>query len=135
MLPPLLFLIAIDWIMRENTKDQERGIRWRLHRKLEDLDYADDLCLILSTHKHTREKTKLHDTARSLGLNTNRKKTKVSKINAQINNTIQANGENLEEVETFTYLRSIVATSGGTDEDVTSKINKACNIFEVLKPV
>jgi hypothetical protein len=63
MLSPLLFLVAIDWVMRKSTKDQERGIRWRLEDKLDDLDYADDLCLISSTHQHIQEKTtKLHET-------------------------------------------------------------------------
>jgi hypothetical protein len=49
MLSTLPFLVAIDWVMRDSTRDQERGIRWRLEDKLDDLDYADDLCLISST--------------------------------------------------------------------------------------
>ena len=136
MLSPLLFLVAIDLVMRETTRDQDLGIRWRMENKLDDLDYADDLCLISSTHQHIQEKTaKLNETSRSLGLNINRKKTKVMRINARNNNTVQVNGEQLEEVDTFTYLGSIVATSGGTDEDITSRINKARHVFAILKPV
>ena len=118
MLSPLLFLVAIDWVMRETTRDQDLGIRWRMDNKLDDLDYADDLCLISSTNQHIQEKTaKLNETSRSLGLNINRKKTKVMRINARNNNTVQENGEQLKDVDTFTYLGSIVATSGGTDEN------------------
>jgi hypothetical protein len=56
MLSPLLFLIAIDWVMRKSTKDQKRGLRWILEDKLDDLDYADDLSLISSTNQHIQEK-------------------------------------------------------------------------------
>ena len=84
MLSPLLFLVTIDWVMRETNRDQDRGIRWRMEDKLDDLDYADDLCLISSTHQHIQEKTtKLNETSRSLGLNINRKKTKVMRINTR----------------------------------------------------
>lgn len=104
--------------------------------KLDDLDYADDLCLISSTHQHIQEKTtKLHRTSTSLGLNINLKKTKIMRINARNKNSVQVNGEPLEDVDTFTYLGSIITTSGGTDEDITSRINKARHVFAILKPV
>ena len=63
MLSPLLFLVAIDWIMRESTKDQSRGIRWRMEHKLDDLDYADDLCLISS---HTGENNQTQQVIKKL---------------------------------------------------------------------
>lgn len=130
MLSSLLFLVAIDWVMRESTSDKKNGIRWRMENKLDDLDYADDLCLISSTYQHIQEKTtKLHETSRSLGLNINLKKTKIMRINAQNNNSVQVNREQLEDVEKFIYLGSIVTTTGGTDEDITSRINKARHVF------
>lgn len=136
MLSPLLFLVAIDWVMRESTRDQNNGIRWNMGNKLDDLDYADDLCLISSTHQHIQEKTtKLNTTSTSLGLNINLKKTKIMRINARNKNSVQVNGEPLEDVDTFTYLGSIITTSGGTDEDITSRINKARHVFAILKPV
>ena len=43
-------------------------------------------------------------------------------------------GENvLEEVETFTYLGSIVNNHGGTDVDVKARIGKAIVAFLQLK--
>lgn len=39
--PALLLLIALDWVMKETTKDQRIGIRWKLTTVVEDLDYAD----------------------------------------------------------------------------------------------
>ena len=41
MLSPLLLLIALDWVMKETTRDQRIGIRWNLTTVVEDLDYAD----------------------------------------------------------------------------------------------
>ena len=41
MLSPLLLLIALDWVMKETTRDQRIGIRWKLTTVVEDLDYAD----------------------------------------------------------------------------------------------
>ena len=52
VIPNILFLVAIDWIMRRTMADRHRGTRWTLISKLEDLDFADDiaaLCTIGST--------------------------------------------------------------------------------------
>ena len=57
ILSPLLFLIALDWVMKETTSHQRTGIRWKLTTVLEDLDYADDICLLSSFGSHLIEKT------------------------------------------------------------------------------
>ncbi|GFS16748.1 endonuclease-reverse transcriptase [Elysia marginata] len=57
VMPALLFSIAIDWVMRQTTEDQNRGIRWNLFTNLEDLDFANDLALLSHTHHHIQEKT------------------------------------------------------------------------------
>ena len=51
----VLFNIAIDWVMRQATEDQKRGIRPSFST-LEDLDFADDLALLSHTHQHMQEK-------------------------------------------------------------------------------
>ncbi|KAL9979214.1 hypothetical protein ACROYT_G016844 [Oculina patagonica] len=38
-----LFLLVIDWIMCRTTAQGNTGIRWKMMRQLEDLDYADDI--------------------------------------------------------------------------------------------
>ncbi|CAH8866485.1 unnamed protein product [Trichobilharzia szidati] len=48
---------------------------------------------------------------------------------------ITINGRDLKEVTSFTYLGSIVSTTGGTDEDVKSRIGKVRNTFINLKPI
>jgi hypothetical protein len=58
-------------------------------QKLDDLDYAYDLCLTSFTQQHIQEKTtKLHETSQKLGPNINQKKTKVMRINARNNDPV-----------------------------------------------
>ena len=46
MLSAMNFLLAVDWVMREATKTGKTGIRWTMTQTLENLDFADDLCLM-----------------------------------------------------------------------------------------
>lgn len=41
----VVFLLAIDWIMRKAIGNKKRGIRWLLASLLEDLDFVDDVVL------------------------------------------------------------------------------------------
>jgi hypothetical protein len=45
-----MFLIVIDAVMGNVTQDRRRGIRWGLVDRLEDLDFADHLCLLSEAH-------------------------------------------------------------------------------------
>ena len=45
MLSPMIFLNVVDWFMRQTTMNSNTGIKWNLTEFLEDLDFADDLCL------------------------------------------------------------------------------------------
>ena len=47
---PVLFNIAIDWVLRRPVEDQRRGVRWTPYSTLEDLDFADDVALLSHTH-------------------------------------------------------------------------------------
>jgi hypothetical protein len=80
-----------------------------------------------------QEKTSLlAETSIKLGLRPNESKTKVMKINAKRKKPIKIKDTNLEEVEEFTYLGSIVNIEGGVDADVKNRINKARIIFNIL---
>ena len=41
-----LFLILIYCVMRRGTENKGRRIRWALYGRLDDQDYADDVCLL-----------------------------------------------------------------------------------------
>ena len=42
-----------------------------------------------------------------------------------VNTAIQIAEQNIEDVESFTYLGSILNKTGGTEEDIKSRIGKA----------
>lgn len=57
-----LFLLAIDWVMRQTKETANTGIKWKMMEQLEDLDFADDIALISTTlNKMQRKTTKLSD--------------------------------------------------------------------------
>jgi hypothetical protein len=133
LLSPFLFLLAIDYIMRESTEGKRNVIQWTMWQQLEDLNFADDIALISSTQQQMQEKTSiLAETLIKLGLRPNESKTKVMKINVKRKQPIKIKDTNLEEVEEFTHLGSIVNIEGGIDADVKNRINKARVIFNIL---
>ena len=76
MMSSLLFIIAVDWVMKSTMSNTNNGIRWTLTSNLEDIDYADDLALISHTENQMKEKTeRLEQNARMIGLKINSKKT------------------------------------------------------------
>ena len=56
LLSPFLFLLAIDYIMRESTEGKRNGIPWTMWQQLDDLNFADDIALISSTQHQMQEK-------------------------------------------------------------------------------
>jgi hypothetical protein len=136
LLSPFLFLLAIDWIMRKSTSEKRNGIQWTLFKQLDDLDFADDLALLSHTYQQMQEKTNLvSSTAMDIGLNVNINKSKILKINSSSMNAVTLNGSQLEEVQSFTYLGSIVDQQGGTDADVKARIGKARVAFIQLNNI
>lgn len=136
ILSPLLFLMAIDWVMKETTWGKKNGIQWSLLEQLDDLDFADDLALLSHKHSQMQDKTStLESIASSIGLRINREKTKVMRINTNNIEPIVLQDGELDEVTEFTYLGSVVDTSGGTDKDIKVRIGKARTAFNMLKKV
>jgi hypothetical protein len=135
LLSPLLFSLVIDWVMRNSTR-QPRGIQWTMMNRLEDLDFADDICLLSHSLTHMQSKTDvLQGTAAATGLHINAQKTKFMGINAQHQRSITLEGQAIEEVEKFTYLGSVVGKKGGSDEDIEARIKKARQSFIMLRPI
>nr|KAG5711041.1 hypothetical protein BaRGS_013775 [Batillaria attramentaria] len=113
LLSPFLFLLAIDWIMKTTTEGTRNGIQWTLWTQLDDLDFADDLALLAHSHQQMQDKTStLATTSAQVGLDIHPQKTKVLKINATSAAPVTLNGNNLEEVDSFTYLGSIINQQG-----------------------
>lgn len=136
LLSPFLFLLAIDYIMKNVTEGHRNGIQWTLWKQLDDLDFADDLALLSHSKTQMQNKTeKLLHESKQMGLNIHKGKTKILKVNDNCNEPVKLEQEPIEEVETFTYLGSIVDKLGGTDADIKKRISKARAVFIQLKNI
>ncbi|VDO82779.1 unnamed protein product [Schistosoma margrebowiei] len=125
LLSPFLFLLVIDWIMKTSTSEGKHGIQWTSRMQLDDLDFADDLVLLSQTQQQMQEKTTSVLAASSaIGLNMHKGKSKVLRYDTACTNPITIDGEDLEDVKTFTYLGSIIDEHGGSDADVKVPIGK-----------
>ena len=132
----LLFLIAVDWIMRRSMQNGETGIPGNFNNKLDDLDFADDVALLSSTKQHIQMKTtKLVEESERLGLKVNVGKTKVLRINARNEEKIYLKGEEIENVTSFIYLGATVTPEGGRMADMKNRLSKARNTFTRLKKI
>ena len=70
-----------------------------------------------------------------MGLDIHPKKTQIMKMNTPSTDQVTLNGNGIEEVESFTYLGSIIDRQGGTDADVKTRIGKARTAFMLLKNI
>ncbi|VDP72398.1 unnamed protein product, partial [Schistosoma mattheei] len=108
-----------------STSEGKHGIQWTAQNQLDDLDSADGQALLSHTHQQMQIKTAgVAAVSASVGLNTHKGKTKVLKYNTETTNPITLDGETLEDVESFTYLRSIINEQGGSHADVKARIGK-----------
>jgi hypothetical protein len=73
--------------------------------------------------------------AEKTGLVINVKKTKAMKVNTSKTDPFTLRGESLEDMDSFTYLGSMVAKDGGAVQDILQQIRKANGAFIQLYPV
>ena len=136
LLSPILFSLAIDWIMHRVTDGKHTGLQWTLTKTLEDLDYADDLDLLSNSHQDIQAKSDLLvTTASKIGLKVNTKKTKLLRINSGNNTPVIINGKQIEEVEEFSYLGSMITSDADIGKEINTRINKATQAFAMLKTI
>ena len=136
ILSPLLFLLTIDWAMRKTTEQKKTGIQWTPWTQLEDLDFADDLALLAHNHQQMQAKTSdLANISEQVGLKIHESKTKILRINTENREPIRLRGKELEDIESFTYLGSILDKQGGTEADVKERIRKARTAFMQLRNI
>jgi len=131
-----LFIIAIDWVLRQTTADTPRGIRWETFSTLEDLDFADDLALLSHTHQHIQEKTtRLRTFSNQIGLRINTRKSEVMILNNANSPSVLLDGQALPQTVTCTYLGSTVRVDGGAGTDIKERLSKARAAFNNLQNV
>ncbi|VDP25431.1 unnamed protein product [Schistosoma curassoni] len=99
--------------------------------QLDDLDFADDLALLSQTQQQMQKKTN----SVAVGINIHIGKSKILRDNTACTNPIKIDGDDLEDVKTFTYLGSIIDEQGGSDADVKARIGKARASYLQLKNI
>ena len=118
VLSGFIFVLIMDWVMW-HTNDRRRGLRWKFASVLEDPDYADDVALISSRFTDLQERTdRLAATAGIVGLKINSRKTKTLRMNHRCTDYIRIEGEEVEDVESFVYLGSVLDKLGGAEADI-----------------
>ena len=153
VLAPILFntfVTALSMIV--DSKLQARGLELRYRfdgglfnlkrlraktrtKFLGDLQYADDCGLVSDTAENLQETLNTYAWAyRSLGLNINIAKTKIMTTpNIAEQPVIHIANENLEYVENFNYLGSIVNTKANIDDEIKNRANSASAAFWKLR--
>ncbi|VDO60592.1 unnamed protein product [Schistosoma curassoni] len=112
--------------MKTSASEGKRWIQWTSRMQLDDLDFADDLALLLHMRQQMEEKTTSVAAApAAVGLNIHKGKSKILRYNTACTNPVTIGGEDLEDVKTFTYLGSIIDEHGRSDADVKARIGKA----------
>ena len=56
LLSSIIYLLAIDGIMKKTTEDRRNGIQCTHWNQLEHLEFVDDLALLSHSHQQMQEK-------------------------------------------------------------------------------
>ena len=136
VLSPFLFSLAVYWIMSKTVGEVRRGIQWTLAKRLEDLDFANDIALLAQRQIDMQGKTDDAGThAGQIGLEANVPKTKHMRMNSRSTEAIQMYGLPIEEVEEFPYLGSKMTSDGSCDAEIKTRLAKANQAFIMLRNV
>jgi len=78
LLSPLLFLLVTDGVLHRALDGKKRGLTWSVQESLEDMKYADDVCLVSHKYEHMcRKLDDLWKESKKAGLEINSSKTEV----------------------------------------------------------
>ncbi|VDP24838.1 unnamed protein product [Schistosoma mattheei] len=122
--------------MKTSTFEGKHEIQWISRMQLDDLDFADDLALLLHTQQRMQGKTtSVAAASAAVGLNIHKGKSRILRYNTACTNPITIDGEDLVDVKTFTYLGSIIDEHDGSDSDVKARISKARTVYLQLKDI
>ncbi|VDP43953.1 unnamed protein product, partial [Schistosoma curassoni] len=109
--------------MKTSTSERKHGIQWTDKMQPDDLDFTDNLALLLQSQQQMHEKTtSVAAASAAIGLNIHKGKRMVLRYNTTCTDSITTDGEDLEDVKSFTYLGSIIDEHGGSDADVKARI-------------
>ena len=134
VLAPTLFNTCMDWVL---GRVADRGFCGASLGDVEitDLDFADDAALLAESLENLVLALEALDVeARPPGLQISWIKTKIQAFDDSLAGiqSVPVCGENVDVVERFTYLGSVVHSDGGSDLDVTRRLGLAYGVMESL---
>ena len=143
---PLMFGLAIDFVMRQAVDKNNRGITLIPRRssrypevRFSDLDYADDIALFEESDSRMAETTEaIRTTAGKLGLHMSFKKTELMSIgkSTSSNPIVPLGNEgNIKVVEHFKYLGAFSSADGTNVKEINNRVGKAAGAFRELEKV
>ena len=134
-LSPLLFNIVLDYVLKK-VEPAGNGIEWSAGRRLKDLAYADDICLLANDLQDLRYMTEaLVMEAGKFGLRINTGKTEVMKMRCADNSHISIENDELREVDKFVYLGCELRKDGDIRNEINIRIGKASAAFKGLNGI
>lgn len=132
ILSPTLFNLVLDYILRQ----LEKRYGPRLHLQcVNDMEYADDTCLIAECLEKILEVTELlAKESEKFGLKINTKKTKIMPVKCDLGpeNDAIVMGNDIETVHSFIYLGSELTSDGDDEKEIKRRMALAGSIFDRL---
>ena len=118
-LAPFLFIVALDYALREATRDTEIGFMTEKRQSsrqpavyITDTDFADDLALLSNYIEQAQLfLLRLEVAGESIGLYVNYTKTEYMLYNQAEAELVTLDGKKLKQVEDFKYLGSWIASN------------------------
>jgi len=137
ILSPFLFIIVIDFVMRRTMDKPLYGIVWQKQNRSTDLDFTDDIAILAEEENVCQEMTtKLEEQSAQVRLIISREKTKVMGITQHPSSQpIAVVQGNIEYVERFTYLGSVISRDGDAEADINTRLAKAAAVFRRIDNV
>ena len=131
VLSPLLFIVYMNWIDKCSQADECATIG---NCKISCLLFADDLVLLSFTESGLqRALNSFADACNTAGMKINTAKTEVLHVSRNPDQCVfQVNGATLKHVEKFKYLGIAFTSDGRQDEELDTRIGKACAVMRAL---
>ena len=118
ILSPVLFNYCIDWIL-ERVLSSFDGVVIGLNINMTDLDYAFDIDALAADPATARAMlNEIVYFSQLMDMKINAAETKVMDLSIQSDYQLVLYGPELEKVNSFTYLGSVIDPRGGCDPDV-----------------
>ena len=135
VLAPALFCRAIDWIMERVVSTVGFSLG---NDHFTDLDYADDVALLAHAIDDLHTALDIFETtAYKLGLHVSWQKTKIQNLGAGDSNisNLSVSRHSVGEVTEFTYLGSVLSTTGRCQPDIFRRIGIASSTMHSINRV